>query len=159
MEIKELSFLLGKWRGFGMAVYPDIIPVSYSEMLTFEYDPHKDLIHFSQFTKYTDQDKNGKTLHMESGFIRKTDLGDIELSNAQNNGRVEVMVLDDSDLHSESIGLIFRSKLFGNDPRMIISQREYTYSNSKLTYEMKMATMRNTELTTHLTGELIREAK
>lgn len=158
MEINELKFLTGKWRGFGMAVYPNIIPVSYSELLTCEYDKHKDLLTYSQFTQYTDPERSGRTLHMESGFIRKSDSGVIELSNSQNNGRVEVMILDDTDLFAESIHLVFRSKLFGNDPRMIISLREFIYSNNKLTYEMKMSTMKNTELTTHLTCELNREA-
>lgn len=157
MEVKDLNFLFGKWIGFGMAVYPDIIPVSYSEVLTCEYDPHRDLIHYSQITRYTDPVKNGATLHMESGFIRKSDSGILELSNSQNNGRVEVMILDDIDLVAEKIHLVFRSKLFGNDPRMIITQREFFYSGNKLSYEMKMSTMRNTELTTHLTAELIRE--
>ncbi|HMQ79998.1 MAG TPA: FABP family protein [Ignavibacteria bacterium] len=157
MEIKDLNFLAGKWHGFGLAVYPDIIPVSYSEMLTCEYDMHKDLLSYSQFTKYTDPERNGRTLHMESGFIRKSESGVIELSNAQNNGRVEVMILDECDLFAEEIPLIFRSKLFGNDPRMIITERLYNYTGSKISYEMKMATMKNPELSTHLTGELIRE--
>jgi len=158
MEVKDLRFLCGKWRGFGLAGYTDIIPVSYSEILTFEYDTYKDLIHYTQFTKRTDSFKNGATLHMESGFIRKSDSGAIELSNAQNNGRVEVMILDDSELSGDIKNLIFRSKLFGNDPRMIISQRVFTYTDNKLSYEMKMATMKNTNLSTHLTCELIREA-
>ena len=157
MEINELKFLTGKWRGFGMAVYPNIIPVSYSELLTCDYDKHKDLLSYSQFTQYTDPERNGRTLHMESGFIRKSDSGVVELSNSQNNGRVEVMMLDDTDLLAENIHLVFRSKLFGNDPRMIISQREFIYSDNKLSYEMKMSTMKNTELTTHLKCELIRE--
>ena len=157
MEINELKFLTGKWRGFDMAVYPNIIPVSYSELLTCDYDKHKDLLSYSQFTQYTDPERNGRTLHMESGFIRKSDSGVVELSNSQNNGRVEVMMLDDTDLLAENIHLVFRSKLFGNDPRMIISQREFIYSDNKLSYEMKMSTMKNTELTTHLKCELIRE--
>ncbi len=158
MEVKDLQFLLGKWNGFGLAVYHDIIPVSYSEVLNCEYEAGKDLIYYSQFTKYTDPQKDGKTLHMESGFIRKSETGEIELSNAQNNGRVEVMMLDDCDLFAENVHLLFRSKLFGNDPRMIITERHYHCSGNKITYEMKMATMKNTNLSTHLTGEIIREA-
>lgn len=156
MEVKDLHFLAGKWHGFGLAVYPDIIPVSYSEELNCEYESGKDLLYYSQLTKYSDPEKNGKTLHMESGFIRKSDEGIIELSNAQNNGRVEVLMLDDCDLSAERIHLLFRSKLFGNDPRMIVTERHYTYSAGKITYEMKMATMKNTNLLTHLTGEIIR---
>lgn len=154
MEVKDLNFLCGKWHGFGLAVYPDIIPVSYSEILTFEYDRYKDLIHYSQFTKYTDQIKSGATLHMESGFIRNSDTGVIELSNAQNNGRVEVMIMDDFVLTDEIKNLIFRSKLFGNDPRMISASREYILDGDKLSYTMKMATIKNNELKTHLKAEL-----
>lgn len=150
-------FLAGKWRGFGLAVYPDIIPVSYSEELTCEYDRFKDLLFYTQLTKYTDLEKEGRTLHMESGFIKKSESGVIELSNAQNNGRVEVMMLDEFDLLTENIQLVFRSKIFGNDPRMIITERRYDYINGKISYEMKMSTLKNPELTTHLTGELIRE--
>ncbi|HWA07048.1 MAG TPA: FABP family protein [Ignavibacteria bacterium] len=157
MEIKNLMFLAGKWRGFGLAVYPDIIPVSYSEELTCEYDRFKDLLFYTQLTNYTDPEKEGRTLHMESGFIKKSESGVIELSNAQNNGRVEVMMLDEFDLLTEKIQLVFRSKIFGNDPRMIITERRYNCINGKISYEMKMSTLKNPELTTHLTGELIRD--
>jgi hypothetical protein len=53
---------------------------------------------------------------------------------------------------------MFKSKLFGNDPRMISTSREYILDNNKLSYEMKMATVKNNELKTHLKAELKRES-
>lgn len=95
-------------------------------------------------------------LHFESGFIGKNDDGIIRLSNSQGNGRVEVMELEEVSLNANSAGLMFRSKVHGNDPRMIKSTRQLTFTGSKMNYEMKMATVMNTSLTGHLRAELER---
>jgi hypothetical protein len=158
LKLNELFFLIGKWSGSGAAEYPSISKTGYTEQLVFEYDNTKDLIFYVQRTKFADPSRSGDTLHFESGFIKETDDGNIEISNSQNNGRVEVLTLNKITNDAGIIKVLFRSKLFGNDPRMISTSREYILDNNILKYEMKMATIKNNELNTHLKAELKRES-
>lgn len=158
MKLSELFFFIGKWQGNGVAEYPTINKTGYNEQLDFEYDQSRNLIFYVQRTKFVDTSKSGDTLHFESGFIKETDDGNIELSNSQNNGRVEVLTLQKITNDERKSKALFSSKLFGNDPRMISTEREYILDNDILRYEIKMATVNNNVLTTHLKAELTRES-
>ncbi len=157
MKLSELLFLTGKWSGHGTAGYPSINNTGYNEQLVFEYDKTKDVIFYIQRTKFSDPAKSGHTLHLESGFIRQNDDGSIELSNSQNNGRVEVLTLKEITSDSGKTNALFSSKIFGNDPRMLNTEREYILNGDVLCYEMKMATVNNKNLKRHLSAELKRE--
>lgn len=154
MKLEELIFLEGNWEGSGTARYPSLAEVPYTEILSFEYDSTKDVIFYIQRTKFNLPGKEKDTLHIESGFIKLTDSGAVELSNSQNNGRVEVLTLKELSCTSILNKAVFESKLFGNDPRMIRTSREYTVTGKSLLYEMKMATQSNSSLSTHLKAEL-----
>ncbi|MCC6865820.1 MAG: FABP family protein [Ignavibacteria bacterium] len=157
MKIEELLFLEGRWEGSGTAQYPLISEVSYSEILNFEYDKTKGFIFYIQQTKFKIPGKENDTLHHESGFIKQTESGNIELSNSQNNGRVEVLYLDNLQISEQNTRIVFESKLFGNDPKMIKTLREYNLTGSNMFYEMKMATSSNQVLSTHLKSELTKK--
>jgi hypothetical protein len=157
MKLSELLFLEGKWNGHGEAMYPGLKVTGYDEQLIFEFDKSKDVMFYIQRTNFSDPSNSGRTLHVESGFIRQNDDGSIELSNSQNNGRVEVLTLKEITNDSGKTIALFLSKLFGNDPRMISTKREYILSGDTLSYVMKMATVKNNTLNTHLRAELKRE--
>ncbi len=154
MILSDIFGLIGNWLGSGIALIPGAANTPYKDSLIFEFDSSKNLIFYIQRTKYDQPGRENDTLHLESGFIKQTDEGTIELSNSQNNGRVEVMVLEYCETENESLKLKFISKLFGNDPRMLKSTRELIVTENTLTYEMKMATKMNNSLNTHLKAVL-----
>lgn len=158
MNISDLLFLSGKWSGEGTAEVPPKNITGYKETLLFEFDYSKDVISYHQKTKFAEPSRSKDTLHLESGFIKQTDDGSIELSNSQNNGRVEVLKLVKLTVDSGKTCALFASKHIGNDPRMISTQREYTLDGDVLYYEMKMATVNHKDMKTHLNAELKREA-
>jgi hypothetical protein len=157
MEIQELNLIAGLWKGKGTAEVNSVKGADYDEETVFEYIKEKQLIFYIQRTWRTIDGKRIEMLHFESGFIGKNDDGIIRLSNSQGNGRVEVMELEEVSLNAKSASFMFRSKVHGNDPRMIKSTRHLTFTGSKMNYEMKMATVMNTSLTGHLRAELERK--
>jgi len=154
VEFEKLKFLLGKWEGTGEAMYPSITQAGYFETLVFEYDVDKNIILYKQSTKYSGGEKDGTTLHKESGFILESRTGGIDLSNSQGNGRVEVLKLSEYTEENNAIRIVFSSKCFGNDERMIETERIYEVKGEVLSYEMKMSTTRNYGMRTHLKAEL-----
>jgi len=156
MILSDIINLIGNWSGSGVALIPGASNTPYKDSLIFEFDSSKNLIFYIHRTKYDLPGKENDTLHIESGFIKQTDEGTIELSNSQNDGRVEVMVLEYCETENESLKLKFISKLFGNDPRMLRTTREFIVTENTLTYEMKMATQMNNSLNTHLKAVLKR---
>lgn len=153
-ELEKLKFLLGKWEGTGEATYPSITNANYIEALAFDYDADKNIIFYTQSTKYLGGGKDGSTLHKESGFILESRTGGIDLSNSQGNGRVEVLKLTGYSEENDSIRAVFSSNCFGNDERMIETERVYVKRRNVLSYEMKMSTTRNYGKKTHLKAEL-----
>ncbi|MFI5212272.1 MAG: FABP family protein [Ignavibacteria bacterium] len=159
MELKELEFIAGLWKGKGTAEVNSVKGADYDEETIFEFEKEKQLIFYVQKTWRTVDGKRIEMLHFESGFIRKNDAGIIQLSNSQGNGRVEVMELEDTSLNDKNAVLMFVSKSHGNDPRMIETTRQFTFNGSKMKYEMKMATIMNDKLTGHLRAELEKAQK
>lgn len=159
MELKELEFIAGLWKGKGTAEVNSVKGADYDEETIFEFEKEKQLIFYVQKTWRTVDGKRIEMLHFESGFIRKNDAGIIQLSNSQGNGRVEVMELEDTSLNVKNAVLMFVSKSHGNDPRMIETTRQFTFNGSKMKYEMKMATIMNDKLTGHLRAELEKAQK
>jgi hypothetical protein len=157
MNIEDLKFLLGSWEGKGTAQYLSAERIDYDEFTVFEFDDFKNVISYIQNTRFSGGENKGRTLHAESGYIKQPDSGCTTLSNSQNNGRVEVLLLKDILKNNGITTAVFISKQFGNDERMIETQREYSVNNEILTYEMKMATNKDSGLKTHLKAELKRK--
>lgn len=153
INIKALAFLVGTWRGEGTASFPSINTTGYFDEIIFELDEDTEVISYIQKTCYKIDGAKGKTLHMESGYIKIKESGACELSNSQSNGRTEVLNL--LMMRPGKVKqLYFVSHLFLNDPRMIKSKRDITVEGDVMKYEMKMATQKNTEVQTHLVSTL-----
>ncbi|MDQ6786974.1 MAG: FABP family protein [Acidobacteriota bacterium] len=157
INLARLSPLLGMWRGTGRGKFPTIEAFDYTEELKFESNSCEPLIHFEQKTWVEPSTEiNGSPLHWESGFIRPVEDGTIEISNAQNGGRVEVLKgrIDMAEYLKGTLLLSLESVLFGNDPRMVQTRRTLTLKDNKLSYLIEMATVRTPNLQQHLEASL-----
>lgn len=154
-EFARLRILDGTWCGRGSGGYPTLEPFAYNETHSFSYDPAYPIIHFVQQVRLLPDQAS----HWESGFIRILPDGRLEMNNAQDNGRVEVLhgeIVADlaSDLH-----LVFESTAFANDPRMIRTVRTIIVTGNSLHYTMHMATTLTAlpEIYPHLQAKLERQ--
>ncbi|MEQ9427010.1 MAG: FABP family protein [Cyclobacteriaceae bacterium] len=146
------SQLIGTWKGRGFSKYPTITDTAYSETWVFTADEFKPCIHYNQKTWYENEtDQNGHTVFWDTGFILLKD-ADILLISSQAGGRQETYKLTSWDNNIYT----FESIAFGNDPRMIRSQRTLTISDNSLSYELNMETLQNRSFENHLKAELKR---
>ncbi|MCL1600280.1 MAG: FABP family protein [Actinomycetia bacterium] len=83
--VQPVAFLLGTWRGTGNGDYPTIEPFTYEETVTFEHFG-KPFVAYTQRTKGAD----GGPLHTETGYIRMTEDGKLELVISQPSGITEI---------------------------------------------------------------------
>lgn len=153
--IKKLALLLGVWKGEGVAQFPTITTCPYREELRFESNGEEPVLHFEQKTWVQ---ATGAPLHWESGFIKPNDLGELEILNAQNSGRVEVLRgrIVSEEQNKNVLELHFESTTFGNDPRMLRSSRKFRCDGDMLHYIVSMATVKTPELQQHLSATLKR---
>ncbi|HEV7376597.1 MAG TPA: FABP family protein [Pyrinomonadaceae bacterium] len=159
INLARLSPLLGIWRGTGRGKFPAIEAFDYTEELKFESNSCEPLIHFEQKTWVeSSTETNGSPLHWESGFIRPVEDGSIEISNAQNGGRVEVLKgrIDVKEYLKGILLLSLESVLFGNDPRLVQTRRTFRLKDNTLSYLIEMATVRTPNLQPHLEASLTR---
>ena len=151
---EALRPLEGVWRGRGEGDYPTLEPFQYEETHRFEFDSAYPIIHFIQKVVVLPD----KVSHWESGFIRILPDGRIEMNNAQDNGRLEVLRGAIVSTPKEGLRLELDSVGFANDPRMIQSRRTITIVADVLRYEMDMKTNLTDPpaMHRHLSAELIR---
>ena len=155
----RLRLLLGTWKGRGRGDFPTIDPFEYDEHLEFEANDVEPLLHYEQRTwDTTHRSDRGEPLHWESGFVRPIDTGFIEIFNAQNGGRVEVLRgrLSTSDDHGDTPLMSLTSVIVAHDERIIRTTRQYDLRDEVLSYRMEMATRTTPELTMHLEAILHR---
>lgn len=151
-----LRDLIGTWKGTGRGNHPPIEAFRYREELTFREHGLEPLLHFEQRTWVVDEDGQEEPSHWESGFLRAVGEERVEMTNAQNGTRVEVMagsleVLADGTRH-----LTLESLLHGHDERVLQTSREFRWSENELHYAVAMATQNTPELTDHLKATLRR---
>lgn len=155
----RLRLLLGTWKGRGRGNFPTIDAFEYDEHLAFEVNDVEPLLHYEQRTwDTTHRSDHGEPLHWESGFVRPTDTGCIEILNAQNGGRVEVLrgrLFAPND-REDTPFLSLTSVIVANDERMISTTRQYHLQDDVLSYRMEMATRTTPDLTMHLEATLHR---
>jgi len=157
--IKNLSCLIGLWVGKGIASFPTIEKTDFIEELEFKFIGDDESILFEQRTWFLVNGEKGPPLHWESGFIVAFPDGTLEMFNAQNSKRVEVMKSINFITEENKLLLTFESKHFGNDERMVRTVRSFYVEGNKLLYEMSMATKNTPDFQTHLKGELQRQVK
>ena len=150
-----LTAFIGTWTGSGKGSYPTIEPFQYEETLQFSFDHDRAVVHYIQQGIVQNP---GKSSHLESGIIKVLDNGSIQISNAQNSGRVEVLRGNIYKVGGETVIEVF-STVLDNDPRMVQSRRNFHLSGDQLGYEVAMATTttETPELQFHLSAALTRE--
>ena len=152
----ELKQLLGFWRGTGSGKFPTIESFRFLEETLFTENEGEMIVHFEQKSWQIDEnDKIIKNLHWESGFFMPTEDGKIEILNAQNSRRVEVLS-GTSFFENGNWFLNTKSVLHGYDARMVATGRNFELSEDKLRYELQMATSKVAQLQTHLEATLLR---
>ena len=152
---RGLHLLIGQWTGRGVADFPTIERVEYTEELRIEWDPGREVLAYEQSVTLAD----GSPSHRESGFIRSDPGDEVQVWNAQDNGRTEVLRGTSSRNESAAaLRLELRSVAFGNDPRMLESSRLWTVDAGRMRYEVHMmtTTTETPSVQRHLRCDLIR---
>ena len=151
-----LYVLLGEWSGTGRGEFPTIEPFEYIETLNFETDG-RPLLHYEQKTQ---RRRNGESdyvpSHWESGFIRLLPDGKVELTCAQNGGRLEKLTGSIEGTEARLI-LHLQSTVFLNDARMLETSRTITVEGDRLHYKQNMHTNVVDALTFHIEAKLERK--
>jgi hypothetical protein len=156
-NFQRLRLFEGSWFGEGRGQYPTIEPFRFEETTRFVVAPSYPMLHYEQVTLLL---PSREPSHWESGFIRPLEDGTIEISSAQDSGRVEVLrghlvgpgnVADELCLELESVVL-------DHDPRLVRTKRVFTLKGNTLSYVMQMATRTTPEplLQHHLSANLTR---
>jgi hypothetical protein len=87
-QLEPLAWLLGEWRGEGRGSYPTIADFTYREEISFtRVRPDKPFILYTQRTRLLPDEAPS---HSETGYVRPTAAGGVELVIAQPSGIVEV---------------------------------------------------------------------
>ena len=150
-----LHLLVGEWSGTGRGEFPTIEPFEFLETLRFTSD-NRPFLHYEQKTKRRNSEQADYVpSHWESGFIRLLPDGQVQLTSAQNGGRLEVLT---GPLEQTDAGLILRLKsgAFLNDSRMIKDSRTITVEGDTLQYTQSMSTTAVPGLTSHVEATLKR---
>lgn len=154
--MEHLAAFLGTWKGSGAGDYPTIDAFEYIEETEFRANGIEPMLVFEQRTwKGDDPADRSEPLHWETGFLRVAGAAAIEMVNAQNGERVEVM-RGSLDTEKADCRMTLESTLLGNDDRLIQTRRTYAVRGDELTYTVEMATTRNRSLRLHLRASLAR---
>lgn len=159
---KHVRRLVGAWEGRGRGRFPTIDPFRYRESFRVTVrDPDEPTFHYEQQTWIvSDGEDDGTPSHWESGFFIVKEDGTVDLLNAQESDRVEVLAgalfVDDSDPYDCEMRL--ESRVHGHDPRVLATARTIRFNDDRLEYLVRMSTTRAANLETHLEGVLTRAA-
>ena len=151
-----LHTLAGEWIGTGRGEYPTIEPVEYTDSIRFLIDETRPRLFYEQQAHFRPIGATEATgLHWEAGFLRVVSDSQVEVSNAQNNGRTEVL---HGSCEQTPTGMIIRleSAFFGNDPRMLATTRVITVDGDAFHYIMEMNITSVNRLAMHLEATLRR---
>ncbi|OJJ22188.1 hypothetical protein BKI52_09115 [marine bacterium AO1-C] len=157
-EFKTLAELLeGNWQGEGTGFFPTIQTFEYTELLKFECDSERAIMHYEQKTWIKPTLANtARNAHWESGFISFEQEENPWMMNVHSNGRVESLALKNITCDHEVFELTFLSNYIKNDERMLSSDRKWMINTmtKTLTYEMSMSTLKVRDKQLHLTANL-----
>lgn len=149
-----LSLLAGTWTGPGEGHYPTIDAFAYHERIQVTPVPGKPILAYVSTTTAAD---DGRRLHAESGFLRLTGDGGVELTVAAAPGVVEVcsgLV----DLEATGPVVELTSDAVATTPtakEVTATERTYRVEGDVLTYDISMAAV-GEPLTHHLHATLRR---
>ena len=153
---RALRAFLGVWRGEGRGSFPGIEPFRYAEQVEFRTRDGEASVLYEQQTWVLDEAGGREPSHWEAGFLQVTEDGRVDLLNAQNSGRVEVLRGDLREAAGGNVELILESVVHGHDPRMVATRRRYVLAGNELVYEVDMATRKVPGARRHLDARLTR---
>ncbi|MCH9647544.1 MAG: FABP family protein [Deltaproteobacteria bacterium] len=155
---KNLESLVGKWAGEGRGIFSTIDDFLYREVFEVtSRNPEEAAVHYHQQTWIRrDDGGDGRDSHWESGFILALDDGRVEILNAQESRRVEVLVGEMYSLGEGAWVIEVSSSLHGHDPRMVATSRSIRFEPKTLRYRVGMATTNVQDIQAHLTATLRR---
>lgn len=146
-----VTALVGTWEGQGNGDYPTIEPFRYREVTRIGEHPDHPALHYEQRTWKLTSDGE-EVSHWETGLLRISSDGSATLHNAQ-GGRTETMrgtwFKDGQGWVVELVGTGY-----SGDERVVASHRSVRFDGADLSYEMRMETINNPELTLHLKARL-----
>lgn len=155
-DIRALLPLIGTWRGEGHAAFPTIASFEYREELRFELDPQRPLIHYEQRARHRETGSGPwMPSHWESGFLRPTEAGGVEMTNAQDGGRLEILRFT-VEVLAGGVRLAGEATQLINDPRLVRTRREIEVRGDELCYTVSMQTTRVAQPEVHLRARLSR---
>jgi prenyltransferase beta subunit len=154
--IERIASIVGTWKGRGLATFPTIQTTEYLDEIKFEFVETDLALFFEQRTWYVKDNNKSTPLHWESGYILCKEEGIYVLSNAQNNGRTEVLSGSLSMFSGNTFHLALNSIAICNDERMLRTSRDIYVDGDALKYYINMATKITPEFQNHLESTLLR---
>lgn len=147
-----LGPLVGHWAGEGQGLWAADSPFRYREEVTFTVTG-KPFLHYVQRSWGIE---NNQPLHTETGYLRATGDGGVEMLIAQPTGFAEIH----TGTLSESVLSLALTSLIRTPTALSISelQRQFFFEADTLTYLVRIA-MNGEPLADHLRGKLRRESR
>ena len=90
LELRPLSWLIGRWVGVGTGQYPTIDDFRFGQEVSFATDGRPFLAYYSRSWLLDDDGQRVRPLALESGFWRMQGSSDIEVTLAHPTGYAEV---------------------------------------------------------------------
>jgi hypothetical protein len=148
-DLRELSFLLGTWRGTGEGEWPRGEPFTYGEELTFEHAGEPYLMYSQRSWSLEDEEP----IHFERGFVRPAGPARVELVLAHPLGIAEVAegTVRDGVIEVSTTSVT----LTGTAKAVTELTRRLEMVDGELRYELHMA-MHDIALTSHVRSRLAR---
>lgn len=89
-DLVPLAWLLGGWHGNGRGEYPTIDPFTFEQDVVFAHDGRPFVHYFSRAWITDDEGKQVRNGALETGFLRPTGEGQVELVLAHATGFAEI---------------------------------------------------------------------
>ena len=150
--LNELTDLVGRWVGEGQGQWPADPPLRYGEEVVFAATGKPFLAYRQRTWALTD----GRGLHAETGYLRATSAGEVELVVVQPTGFAEIHV--GRRVHAElDLRLLHLSRTPTAAPVTDV-HRHFTITANTLAYRLSIA-MNGEPLADHLQAQLHREVE
>ncbi len=155
MNIEDLNFLVGTWKGKGIAQYPTIETVEYSEEFTFQKMRDFNVLQYEQKT-WVENEKGifNKPIFWDCGFLVEKEDNNFEFCSTQKSGRMELLYGKLIQKDKNTYEITFKSKAIYNDEQTVKSGRTFLFSKSSIKYELWMSTTNHPNYDIHLKASL-----